>query len=500
MVATIFALTLSGGFSFGANLIHAGQKRKGIPSQSLKITLAGGVLTALILTFGGNLHPLYWYTKNKNFDDYWYPDATRFITEKFGAADNTIHEFPLYSFVVADLHGHMVNIPNVIFSLSLILALCLETNKNRPQSKKLQMTTLAFSLAISLMTNAWDYPIYLFLTGAVFLLARLRINTKNLIKPVIESIKFGFYLASASALIASPFIWQFKNITEGLALTDFHTPAWMLLVLWGWPMFLSLSFARIIASRKKFQRIDPVDLVVLTLMGSAWFLIAVPELIYVRDIYTHSHQRANTMFKLTYQSFIIFSLISGYAIVRPLNLLKKNITRATFLIACLIFSIFIFIYPQKAIVSYYTMEKNQGLHGLNYLQSRYPDDYSAIKWLNNQARGQPVIVEAVGDSYTDFARVSANTGLPTIIGWPVHEWLWRGSFDEPAERTEEVKLIYESDDISLTKQLLDKYRVEYIFIGTLERRKYRDLNESKFLNRSQIVFSSGKTKIYRQFN
>jgi len=67
--------------------------------------------------------------------------------------------------------------------------------------------------------------------------------------------------------------------------------------------------------------------------------------------------------------------------------------------------------------------------------------------------GQPVIVEAQGDSYTDYARISANTGLPTILGWTVHEWLWRGDYSVPAARIDDVRAIYE-DGLQTTINLL----------------------------------------------
>ena len=109
----------------------------------------------------------------------------------------------------------------------------------------------------------------------------------------------------------------------------------------------------------------------------------------------------------------------------------------------------------------------------------------------------PIVVEAVGESYTDYARVSAYTGLPTIIGWPVHEWLWRGSYDEAGARIPEVQTIYESKDLEETKKMLEKYKVTYVFIGSLEREKYKNLNEGKFNQLGKIVFQSGETKIYQ---
>ena len=56
----------------------------------------------------------------------------------------------------------------------------------------------------------------------------------------------------------------------------------------------------------------------------------------------------------------------------------------------------------------------------------FPRTPGAIRWLDETIEGQPVVLEANGDSYSDYERVSAMTGLPTVLGWYVHEWLWRG--------------------------------------------------------------------------
>ncbi|PJE68948.1 hypothetical protein COU96_02405, partial [Candidatus Shapirobacteria bacterium CG10_big_fil_rev_8_21_14_0_10_38_14] len=158
---------------------------------------------------------------------------------------------------------------------------------------------------------------------------------------------------------------------------------------------------------------------------------------------------------------------------------------------------FIFVYPYFAIRSYYGLKDYQGLYGLNYLEKFYPDDYQAVIWLKQNIDGQPIIAEAVGESYTDFARVSANTGLPTILGWRVHEWLWRGSFDEAGKRTEIVREIYESKDLIRSKQLLNQYQVKYVFLGNLEKKQYPQLQEEKFEKLGEVVFFSGETKIYQ---
>ena len=131
------------------------------------------------------------------------------------------------------------------------------------------------------------------------------------------------------------------------------------------------------------------------------------------------------------------------------------------------------------------------------MKELYPDDYTGIQFINEKIKGQPVILEAQGDSYTDYGRVSSNTGLPTVLGWTVHEWLWRGSYDVPAPRIAEIQTMYESKDLRQTTKLLNKYKVEYVFIGNLEREKYPSLVTEKFNKLGKIIFQKGETRIYR---
>jgi len=160
----------------------------------------------------------------------------------------------------------------------------------------------------------------------------------------------------------------------------------------------------------------------------------------------------------------------------------------------------VLIYPYLSINSYYNELRNkQGLDGTKYLQTIYPNDYSAILWINKTIKGQPVILEAQGDSYTDYARVSANTGLPTVLGWTVHEWLWRVSYDVPSPRIEDVRLLYETGDLAKTKELIKKYKISFVFVGNLEREKYKNLNEEKFKNLGKIIYQNSPTRIYQLY-
>jgi len=60
-----------------------------------------------------------------------------------------------------------------------------------------------------------------------------------------------------------------------------------------------------------------------------------------------------------------------------------------------------------------------------------------------------------------------------------------------------VRKIYESQDLEETKRLLTKYKVEYIFVGELERQKYAGLDREKFAKLGEIVFQNEGVKIYQ---
>ena len=513
MISTIFALTFTATFSLAGNLFSEQLRKRFRTTQNNSATqhirtsenqtyrgtdapscsefsenapriLSTGLLSAFLLTLSGNLHTLWWFLKHRVFTGYWYPDATRFIVELFGAADNTIHEFPLYSWVVADLHGHMLNIPTVLLILALLLHF-------KPKISQFSMLALCF--ATTFMTNIWDIPIYFLVTGLVIL-------GKNGIKGLKGIKRTAVVLCSlffVSCLLSLPFHLNFQNIAQGVALVDFRSPPWMLLVLWGFPLLLTvgyLAFRKSVAIKEGRTKCCGYITVLLAVGG---LLILIPEIIYVKDIYINSYQRANTMFKLTYQSFIMFSLAGGYIIVKTLSNLKKNFSHFAYAVSLFVLLIFVFIYPFYATKSYYGLKNYQGLEGLKWLEQQYPDDFEAINWLKENVKGQPVILEAVGESYTDFARVSSNTGLPTVVGWTVHEWLWRGSYDGPGERAEDVRKIYESADAEEAEDLLTKYKIEYIFVGELERKKYTGLLEERFGKMGKTVFENDETKIYQ---
>ena len=351
------------------------------------------------------------------------------------------------------------------------------------------------------MTNVLDGPIYLLVLSIILF---VKFSRESLLKigiifflTIIFSLPFWIHFtpfASGIGVLCAPqFLIDIGKIGPFLFEANHCSlsPFWMLLILWGFPLFLMSGFIKFVILKDK--KIISLDLLILSLATAALILVIIPEIFYAKDIYPQ-HYRANTVFKFGYQAFTILGLLSGYLIVR---IISSKPSYLYLLPASFLFTL-VAVYPYFAISSYYNnLQSATDLDGLKYLSSTHPSDYLGIIWLRNNVQGQPIILEANGDSYTDYLRVSANTGLPTVAGWPVHEWLWRGDYSGISSRIPEVQLLYESEDLNETRQLIKKYNISYVFIGDLERQKYPKLAAGKFANLGEEVFQHGETIIYK---
>ncbi len=507
-IAHLFALGSLGAFTLGSNLIKP-------LTNSVRKMIWAGMLCAFLVNLGGNWHTIYAFFKAYNpespvpfwqlefmkgaggvegsivpatFNEYWYPNATRFIPF-------TIHEFPIYSYVVADLHGHVSDIPFVLLFLGLLVNL---TYRVKEKIGVKEIIPLGFLLGIMLMTNYWDLPIYGLVLGVTLFIWEYKKN-RDFWGSCFETIWRGLVVLVTTLVTSSGFIYYFKQIAEGIKPVNARSELYQLAILYGWPLFCTLTFLVLIWLNRK-KKILKSDLLVIGWVGVAWFLIVLPELIYVKDIYIAEYHRANTMFKLVYQSFVIFGISSVYILFR-VWLSRSDYPKIRFRAWSLVAGlglILVAIYPWLAIRSYYGLKEYKGLYGMKFLENT-PGDLAGINWLKKNIDGQPVVLEAPGDSYTIYNRVSAMTGLPTIVGWAVHEWLWRGEgYDPVGSRITEVEQIYTDADINIVRQKLEKYNVKYIFVGNKEREKYAErLNEQNIASLGEKVFDVEETRIYK---
>jgi uncharacterized membrane protein len=514
MLGTILGLSLVAGFSLTSSLLwnNFGKKFR-------TAVMVGGVISAILLNFAGNFHTPFYVLKN-GVDKYWYPDATRFIGYNPDVPDKTIHEFPIYSYVVSDLHAHLLNVPFVLLFLALLYSNITAKRKGTSSNLKFEIRNLksieylkliienfpskliilGMLLGVMFMTNAWDFANYLLVTGFVLLISsntnlRKTINIDNFLKIAGNII----FIMITAGLTVIPFIIHFESIAQGVALTHTKTPLWQLTILWGFPALLSILFLLGSLFIKKPKK---EDMFVFALLISSWMLIALPEFVYVKDIYAATHYRANTMFKLTYQAFVMSYLASGYIAISLIKNIKYLVIKILLILIFAIAFTAILYYPFLAVKSYYgklTDKDNpaKSLSGDTWLEEKYPDTFAVISWFRKNVPDQPVILEAPGDSYTDYDVISSYTGLPTVSGWYVHEWLWRGTPDFPQARVNDITEIYNTKDPQMALSLLTKYSVRYVIVGSFEREKFPEIDEGKFLKIGKVVFSTPTAKIFR---
>jgi YYY domain-containing protein len=555
-MATLFSFGFSLTFALTANLVYLTGKRKVLP-----IILAG-LISASLLALGGNLHTFVYTTalpflKNVGLyhgevKAYFYADPRSYIGTNPPTNDNLITEYPSYSYVLGDLHAQIIDVFFVLTFLAILLAFVariLEENKSQREPAKWyylprEMIMMILMLPVMWMTNAWDYPIY----AIVFMVFLLGINLirydwdSAIILTFINTGK----LVIVSLLLLVPFLWTFINPTQGIHFTKLNhllSPIYLfqMFVVWGYQLCFVAAFfiyifrnepklltaakiaaaAKAGASKKKVKvnalpesaassenklpkwrqflaGMPAPDLFVSLVSICAIGLLIGSEVFYQKDVSGVDWYRANTVWKVTLQAFVLFDVVVGYIAIRIFFVKRSRVKEILIGIPVALAIILAMMYPFWSIgPAYNNLSNYQHLDGAVYLKDNYPDDYAAAQWLNEHQQGQAVIVEANGDSYSDYGRISSQTGLATIIGWFVHQWYWRGDQSGPErdQRVTDVATVYESPDLAATQAVLQKYKVKYIILGKLERAKFKQLNDQKILSLGTVVFDSKDTKI-----
>ena len=524
-------------FAMSFSLVHQMvTDRLGKTGSRWKKTLPSvtGILAGISVSIAGNMHyvvygqiiPFIRKLKGEEVSSYWFPDATRYIGFNPDVEDKTIHEFPCYSFVLGDLHAHVVDIMFVLLLLGLLYAWMKKVrttelsgesmSRRKFWKKQLLMPQLLATGALLGMfhwTNYWDFVIYFVVTCGAALFMNI-IGQKGKIRWAlgVTAAQAAEILILATVIIL-PFTLQFdtSNMVQGIALAQHHSLPHQLLVLWGLPGILTILFVvsllieklRGAEQKSLYHLLTSIRLPDLfaVLMGlCAIGLVLIPELVYVRDIYENGNARANTMFKLTYQAYIMFGMTMIYVIFRLLVIGKNKILKVLAFIGLFLF-VWTCGYFGNSVHSWFgevwKPSQYKGLNATTFLETDFPEDVNGIRWLKENISDAPVVLEANGDSYSEYERVSAMTGLPTIMGWYVHEWLWRGNLSDLNAKIEEIQEIYTSTDETRVKELLEEYNVSYIFVGSCERNKYgADMNNDLLKSLGEVVFQDSEYPTY----
>ena len=210
----------------------------------------------------------------------------------------------------------------------------------------------------------------------------------------------------------------------------------------------------------------------------------------------------NTLIKVNYMAWFLLSISGAYAVYYFLtkvdaSRLLPTLARGAWVISTILVVSLGLIYT--VMITFYLtngFENDRNLNVLWGLEQNFPAEYAAIRWLDENVSGTPVIAEAVGNSWTGSGRISAYTGLPTVLGWREHEFAWRGGLDAQAGRDEAVARIYQTTDPGEATALLEQFSVEYVYVGGLERYQYGEAGLGKFATFMDIAFQQGDVTIY----
>jgi YYY domain-containing protein len=253
----------------------------------------------------------------------------------------------------------------------------------------------------------------------------------------------------------------------------------------------------------------------LFLIGTGFFITMLVEVIVLKgDI-----ARMNTVFKFYLQAWTLFSIAAAAGlgwVAGKLRYWSGGLRSAWQAVLGVLFAAAL-LYTLTATLAKvedrFTQAAPPGLDGMRYMQyATYfwdgemilNQDYAAIRWLQENVEGSPVIVETASPDggYRWAARMSIYTGLPTVAGWEWHQMQQRAV--NPAfwvsARVQEVGAFYTTTDLDSAFHFLEKYDVRYIIVGQYERNKFPGPGLDKFPQGEgqywRTVFSLSDTVIY----
>jgi len=456
-----------------------------------------------------------------------------------------ITEFPYFSFLLGDLHPHYVAIPFVLLIVALGVSRWLDA-EGVPDLPTLLVGGVA--LATLIPASTWDVPSFWGFYGLAMVGDAWRREGSSA-KVLARLPALAIPVAMASVVVV-PYFVGFQSQPLGLDVVRERTPLVSMLILFG-PALLVASLLAVWLGRRAACLVEdartalgrsllaigllvvglsalgePTMALLLTVLAAllvsgepllAWarrpngvapaslccwllttwavcILVGV-ELIYLKDVFG---SRMNTVFKFQYHAWLLL----GVASAASLGLIwrARPIARRWRVAALVIAGIVVLpglAYPIGA-----TWTKSNGfrgeptLMGDRFLERGAPSDYRAIEWLRQNAVGRPVVVEAVGGDYTEYARVSSFSGLPTILGWVGHELQWRGQRPDFNPRQQAIDAIYKAATRDEIVRAAQPYRVQYVFFGTLERTKYGPDAQARLDRLLPVVYSRAGTTIY----
>ncbi len=647
-IATLLALTCTGAFGVVYQLVASAGFSRGRRRDVL-----AGLLGPLLVVLTGNLEGFlevlhargvgpaaFWawldvrgidgppvsFAEGRWIPDrfFWWWRAARVVQDytPWGVEQEVIDEFPAFSFILGDMHPHVLALPFVLLALALALNLyrrVVESGVEPAFEGRLPWTDWRVSFPLGWgeliiyalclgglgFLNTWDFPIYLFVLVAAYSLGWWYVTkgASGLVDQLGRSVALFFTLLVGGILLYLPFWIGFQSQAGGILVNLFNAtrlPQFLvmfgpllvlvtlflfrqarrvgvrlwsvvggsvgvmlviigglvtvlaisaLLIGWGilptegpasyvsawlhhepipglegvenarglivqgllsrlvspWTSLVLVGMivaAGLVLARRGRRGASDLALTsraafVLLLCVTGALLCLSVEYVYLQD---HFGNRMNTVFKFYFQAWVLWGVAGAYGMAALLRRGRRGVGEWVALGAAGLIVGGGLVYPMLAVqarAGEYGGEST--LDGTAYLAETHPGDYAAIAWLNETVDGAPTILEAPGDQFKSYGyegRVSAHTGLPTLLGWGGHEHQWRGDYDEPARRERDIEVIYTSLSADHVLALLDIYDVRYVYVGPLERSRYAPAGLDKFAGLLETVYQTDLVTIY----
>jgi YYY domain-containing protein len=503
-----------------------------------------------------------------------------------------ITEFPMFTFLYADLHAHLMVMPVAILAVAWALSF-LQTRMQFGDKLKTKIGKIIAIFGLGGLVlgalkpiNTWDFYTYPLLAGLIVLYTgiRYRQQVKQGYQKIISylpAIAAAIGLLALSIVMYKPFNDLFRPGYNKVALWEgTRTPIRAYTGHWGvflfiiaayllWETYYLLKTTRMSALEKFQPHLSTIisscvllglafvsllllkvviavyafPLCVLALflfimeeksdakkltyfiIGTALLLTIIVELIWPEG----DNGRQNSVFKLYLQAWILLSLVAGPAIMLVWKAHKrwKLPFQLLFEIPLILLLAGAAFFPVMAGVDKISDRIDRTaphtLDGMKFMQtSSYfepgvldpqrpqqvqamslGEDYDAIRWVQDNVKGSPVILEGQAYEYRWGNRFTIYTGLPGVVGWNYHQRQQHAVLadNRVQDRVDAVNEFYNTSDLEFVRDFMKKYRVAYIVVGQLEARFYPGGGLNKFpLNEGILwekVYSSGQTSIYQ---
>lgn len=261
-VALLFALAATGAFALGVAVLSTW------PGLSRRLSGVGGLLTALCVVLLSNLEPVvevanandllspplrqFFQIKDlppgyrspfgfpvEALDNWWWFRAARVVMDLAPdgqARDYTITEFLFFSFLLADLHPHLLALPFGLLALALAWHLLLAPDGMRAGDllgRPPALLLLGLVVGGLGFLNTWDLVTYLgLLAGA--LLGREVLERGRLDRLALrEALRFAGLVGGLAFLLYLPFFAVFQSQAAGLGIVPIRTKPQHFLLVWG---------------------------------------------------------------------------------------------------------------------------------------------------------------------------------------------------------------------------------------------------------------------------